>query len=119
MNNLPVVPKPPAGCSNLQNASGVAGRDDVRLQRGDVARLAVAKLHRRLRLDEIVDARAAAADLRFQRREQFDAGNRRQQRARLRLDALRVREVTRVVVDDTRLYWMALRARLADLRQHL
>src|SRR5438270_10482476 len=112
MKDLPVVAERPSGRGYLQRTSGVAGRDHVGLERGDVARLALAKLRGRLRLHEIVDARAAAADLRFRGRQQLDAGNRGEQRARLRADTLRVREVTGIVVDDARLDRMPLRARL-------
>jgi hypothetical protein len=100
MDNAPLIPEA-RGCSgNLQRAARVSGRDDVGFKRRDVARLPLAELRSRFRLDEIVDAGAAAADLRFRRAEKLDAGNRLQQLARLTADALRVRKVTRVVIDD-------------------
>src|SRR6266550_9596070 len=117
MKDLPVIAEPSSGCGNLQRASGVAGRDHVRLQRGDVARLALAKLRRRLRLYEIVDAGAPAADVRFGRRQQLDSGNRGEQLARLRANTLGMREVTRIVIDDARLDRMPRRARLAGFDQ--
>src|SRR5437867_1113114 len=119
MNDRPVMPEPPAGGGDLQDASGITGRNDVGLERGDVARLPFAELRGRLRLHEIVDAGAAAADLRFSRRQQLDSRNRGQQRPRLRAYALRVREVTGVVIDNPRLDWMPRRTRFADLDEQL
>src|SRR5712691_8766720 len=119
MNDRPVMPEPPAGGGDLQDASGIAGRNDVGLERGDVARLPFAELPGRLRLHEIVDAGAAAADLRFRRRQQLDSRNRGEQRPRLRAHALRVREVTGIVIHDARLDRMPRRTRLADLDEQL
>src|SRR5205814_2474585 len=74
-------------------------------------------LRRRLRLYEIVDAGAPAADVRFGRRQQLDSGNRGEQLARLRANTLGMREVTRIVIDDARLDRMPRRARLAGFDQ--
>ena len=77
-------PRARAGRGDLQRAPGIGGGDDVRRERRDVTRFARAELRGRLGLHQVVDAGAAAADLRSAGREQLDAGNRLQQRARLR-----------------------------------
>ncbi len=65
-----------------------------------------------LRLDEVVDPRAAAADRLLRRLEQLEAGDRVEQRARLDRDALRVAEVARVLERDAQRQRMPLRPRL-------
>ena len=62
--------------------------------------LAIAELLRGCRFDEVVDAGAAAADLRLGDRPQLDTGNGAEQIARLLADALGVREVAGIVVGD-------------------
>src|SRR5438067_10913 len=91
------------GCGNLQQAARVCARVDVGLGREDVLRLAVAELARCLRLREVVDAGAAAADLLLSRLDKLEPGDRPEQRARLQRDALRVLQVARVLERDAQL----------------
>ena len=60
--------------------------------------LPIAELLRRSRFHQVVDAGAAAADVGVRERQQLDARDRSQQIPRLLPNALRVREVTRIVI---------------------
>ena len=75
-------------------------------------RLARAELGGGLGLHEVVDAGRAAAQLPVGGLEQLELRDPAQQRARLRADALRVREVAGVVVGDAQRERMARRLRL-------
>src|SRR6185436_8137043 len=94
VKNRPVIPQPACRRRDLDRATRVRGGNDVGCERGDVARLALTELRGRLGLNEVVDARAAAADVRLERGRERHAWNGLQQRAWLRADALTVREVT-------------------------
>ena len=82
------------GCSRVR------GDDHVGARVGDVGDLPAAELSGHLRLDQIEDAGAAAADLGVGKRDEREAGNRLEQLTRLAADALRVRQVTGVVIGD-------------------
>ena len=71
------------------------------------------------RLDQVVDAGAAAADLLLGERQQLDAGNRAQQIARRLADALRVREVAGVVIRHAHRERMPRRSRRTELGEDL
>ena len=86
---------------------------------GDVCDLPLSQLPRRLRLNQVVDPGAAAAQVLFGERQQLDARNLLQQIARLLADALGVGEVAGVVVGDAQVQRVARRARLAELDQQL
>ena len=95
---------PPArGGRHLQRAAGVRRCDDVGLRGLDMRRLPIAKVARRVRLDEVVDPGAAAADRLFRGLGEFEAGDRAQQLARLGLHLLGVEQVARVLEGDTEL----------------
>src|SRR5579864_3995884 len=70
-------------------------------------------------LDEVVDPGAAAADLGFGNRDQFEAGNALQERTRLLTDALGMSQVTGVVIDDPTRQRMAGRTRLTEFHDQL
>src|SRR5262249_1012924 len=91
---------------NLHHAAGIACCHDVGPERRDIARFSLAELMGGLRLHEIVDTRTSAADLLLRWSQHFQPGNRPQDITRLRAHALRVRQVTGVVVDDPSLQWM-------------
>ena len=77
----------PAGAAergrDLEQAAGVRADVEVGLGREHVRRLAVAERARRLRLDEVVDAGAAAAELLLGRLDELEPGDRAEQRTRL------------------------------------
>ena len=77
-------PAPRPLTCNLQRAAGIGGGDDVGLDRGDVVRPSARRAAARgVRLHQVVDPGAAAAQLRLRERHQLDAGNLLQQIARL------------------------------------
>src|SRR2546423_9432647 len=86
--------------AHLEQAARIRARVDLGLGREDVRGLALAERARRLRLDEVVDAGAAAADLLLGRLDELEAGDRAKQLARLGADALGVREVAGVLERD-------------------
>src|SRR5256885_9359533 len=75
---------------DLQRAPGISGDEQLRRNRQDVLHLAGADLVRALRLDEVVDAGAAAALLRVRDLEQGHARNGPQKLAGLLDDPLGV-----------------------------
>src|SRR6185312_4237898 len=85
---------------DLDQAAGVRARIDVGAGREHVLRLAAAELARGRRLDDVVDAGAPAADRLLGRLEHRQPGDRGERGARLGADALRVREVARVLEGD-------------------
>lgn len=95
----------------LQEAAGIAGRNDVGLQRDDQFGFAVAEGGGGVRLDEIVDASGATADGGFGNFGEFEAGDGREKFTRLRANTLRMIEVAGVVEGDAHAEGMALRAR--------
>src|SRR6202022_4199059 len=83
---------------DLERAAGVGGRDQVRPRRKHVVRLAGADLVGARGLDQVVDARTAAALVALGDLQELEAGNAAQERPRLLANALRVREVAGIVV---------------------
>src|SRR6185503_20821178 len=100
MADRPRAPLPRGGGGHLERAAGVRGREQIWLRRVDETGLAVAELPRRVRLDQVVDAGAATADVLIDQRQQLDPGDRSQEIAGRLPDALRVREVAGVLVRD-------------------
>src|SRR6185503_15404881 len=98
MDDRPCLLLPRGARPDLENAARVRGRHDIRLDGRDVAGLAIAKLLRGIGLDQVVDPCAAAADLLFRKRHELEPWDRSQQIARRLADALRVREMTGVVI---------------------
>src|SRR5918996_6016433 len=90
-------PGPPERGGDLHQAARVPARVGVRLGGEHLLRLAVAELARGLRLEEVVDPRAPAADLLVGRLGELEARNRGQHRPRRRADALSVREMARIL----------------------
>src|SRR5205823_13535795 len=88
---------------DLDRAARVRRGDRLRTGGEQVARLALAQRGGRLGLDQVVDARRAAAQLPLGGLEQLEPGDGAQQRARLLAHALGVREVAGVVVGDLEL----------------
>ena len=76
--------------------------------------LAVAERACRFRLDEVVDAGAAAAELLLGRLDELELRNRAKQRARLGADALGVAEVACLLVGDTERQRVQLRRSAGD-----
>ena len=68
--------------------------------------LAVAELGRRRRLDEVVDARAAAAERLVAGLEHGELRDRSERGARLGLEALRVLQVAGVLEGDAQRQWL-------------
>jgi hypothetical protein len=110
--NRQLSPRAREGRLELQQAAGVAGHNHVRIQRGDVARFPVAELRRGFRLHQVVDSRGATADRGFGDFQQFELRDASKQRARLRADALRVLQVTGIVVSHAEAQRVARSARL-------
>src|SRR5207253_1756684 len=88
------------GGRDLDEAARVRARVDVGLQGEHVARLAIAELPRGLRLDEVVDPGAPAADRLLGRLEELELGDGGERGARLLTDALRVGKMARVLEGD-------------------
>src|SRR4030081_3747957 len=84
-------------CLDLQRAPGIAGDEKLRRNRKDVLDLAGPDLVGALRLDEIVDAGAAAALLGVGDLEERQARNGPEELARLLDDPLGVPQVTGIV----------------------
>ena len=94
------VPGPLDRGGDLHQAARVGGDQHLGPGRDDVGGLAVAQLAGRLGVDDVVDARRAAAQLGLGDLLQRQAGDRLEQPPRLGADALGVREVAGVVVGD-------------------
>src|SRR5438046_2692340 len=94
------VPEPLRVRRDLDRAARVRRGYDLGAGVEQVARLAPAELGGRLRLYEVVDAGRPAADLPLGRIDELELRDHPQQVAWLRANALRMREVTGVVVDD-------------------
>src|SRR5688572_27406122 len=88
--HVPLAAARTSGSRNLERASGIASRDDVRRQGRNVRRLAGAKLGGRLGRDQVVNTGAAAANLGLGRGNELDAGYRREQDSRRGPDTLRM-----------------------------
>ena len=77
--------------ADLHQAAGVARRNELGRARGDERQLSVQDHVRHLGLDQVVDARAAAAHLAFGQRYELELRNGTQHVERRVGDALRVR----------------------------
>ena len=86
---------------DLKETTGIAGGDNGRARGSDVVEFALEKFIRHFGLDQVVDARAAAAPHRLGQRHDVEAGNRIKQSARLRGDFLAVAKMAGVVIGDT------------------
>ena len=86
----------------LEEAAGIAGDDDVRMEIDDEAGFAFAELSGGFRLNEIVNSSGAAADGAFGNFEEFDAGNGGEQLAGLGANALSVLQMAGIVEGDAR-----------------
>ena len=100
MHDAPRVPALARSGLKLQQTPRVGSDDDVRSGRRDVRGLAEAELGGHVRLDEVEDAGAAAADLGLGQRNDRDVRNGGQEPARLLPHSLSVCEVAGVVVRD-------------------
>src|SRR5688572_27866477 len=85
---------------DLEEAAGIAGRDDLGTRGLDMLNYAFEKVARHFGLDQVIDARAAAAPRAFGEFNEFEIRNCAKQRARLRGDLLAVAKVTRLVIRD-------------------
>ena len=101
------MPRAREAVLDLEQAAGIARGDDGRAGGRDVVELSLEELVGHLGLDEVVDARAAAAPHRLGQRLDVEAGDFREQLARLHGDLLPVAEMAGVVIGDA-----GLRARL-------
>ncbi len=96
--------------ADLQEAAGIRRHQRIGPRRQDVRRLALPKFRRWLWRDQIIDARAATADIRLGWLGHLELGYLAKQRARLAGDALAVAQVAGVVIGDPRRNRMAWRA---------
>src|SRR2546422_5763595 len=101
------------GC-HLDEAAGVAARIGVREGCEHVRGLAVAELRGGARLDDVVDAGAATADLLFGWVEPLEAGDRIEHRAGRVRQSLRVTEAARVLESDPQRQRAPLRPLLGE-----
>jgi len=83
---------------DLQRAAGIGGGDGVGAGVEQVARLALAELGGGLGVQDVPDAGRAAAQLPLGRLAQLESRDLAQQLPRLGADALRVRQMTRILV---------------------
>src|SRR4051794_39357926 len=86
------------GAPDLQRAPGIGGGDRLGTGVEQRLRLASAELRGGLRLEQVVDAGRPAADLPAVGLDQLHPRDPAQERARLGPNALRVREMARIVV---------------------
>lgn len=110
MNDGSVAAKTSQGGLELEEAAGVAGGDDIGVERGDELGFAIAEGIGGFGLDQIVDSGGAAADGVFRDFGEFELGNICQQLAWLRADALGVLEMARIVegyAEAERISWRA------------
>ena len=82
----------------LHGTAGVGGGDDGRAGADEVGEFAVEQLLRHLRLGDVVDARAAAAPVRFRQLHKIQARNHPQQIARRLGNLLAVAKVAGLVI---------------------
>src|SRR3954452_21727957 len=106
------VPEPFAVGRYLDRAAGVRRGHDLGAGVEQVARLSAAEVGGGVRLHEVVDAGRAAAHLPLRRVDELELRDHPQQVARLRADALRVRQMAGVVVGDLAPQRGALRPRV-------
>ena len=81
----------------LQNATGIASRDDAGSEMRNELGFAIPKGLGGARLNQVVDSRGAAADGGFGDLDELDPGNAREQRARLLAHALRMLQMAGIV----------------------
>src|SRR5216683_5413809 len=82
----------------------IGGHDHLRARAGDVLELLAQNPRRHRGLQRAVKTRSAAADVWVPHLDQLDAGDGTDEVARLLADALRMREVARVLVRDAHLH---------------
>ena len=85
---------------DLEEAAGIAGGDGVGAGDCDVIEFTIEKLGGHFRLNDVIDAGAAAAPFAFSEFDEFEFGNRFQDGAWLRGDFLAVTEMAGFVVGD-------------------
>src|SRR6266699_4168624 len=104
---------------NLQEAARISRCDDIGMHTQDMLSFALAQLVGRLRLDQVVDAGATAADVCLRNVHHLDPRNATQHLTWLQTDALRMGKMAGVMVGYAQLDGMARRHRLQlgqDLR---
>src|SRR5262245_41251682 len=104
---------------DLDGAARVARNHQIRLQSLDVSDFAHAQVAGRFRLNEVVDAGAAATHPGFDRADELEAWNRSQEVAWLGPIPLGMRQMTCVVVGDLGLQRLTRGTRLTELGQCL
>ncbi len=98
--------------SDLEETSGIARDDHVCVGLENILHFPIAQLCRRLRLEQIVDTRRSAANIRFRDFAHGHTGDRLQQTSRLRADTLRMLQMAGVVIGGLELDGTSRRARL-------
>ena len=101
--------------ADLEEATRIAGGDDGGAGGRDMVEFTLQKFVGHFGLDEVVDARAAAAPHRFGQRHHLQAGNFREEFARLGGDFLAVAEMAGVVIGDAGLRTRLFRRAKIDL----
>src|SRR5215471_20693483 len=114
MHNRPVIAGRSSRRADLEHTPGICRGDDIRGRRRDVSGFALAEFRGHLRLYQVEDTGAAAADVAFRHRDECHARNRREQIARLLTNSLCVPEVAGVVIGDAHLDAMSWRLRRAE-----
>ena len=110
MNDGSVAAKTSQGGLELEKAAGVAGGDDIGVERSDELGFAIAEGVGGVGLDQIVESGGATADGVFWDFSEFELGNICQQLAGLRADALCMLKMTGIVegyAEAERISWRA------------
>lgn len=100
---------------NLEHTTRIAGGHDGRPGAGDMVEFPLQKFVGHFGLDQVVNSRAAATPHRFGQRRQLQAGDFRQQFARLDGDFLPVAKMTGVMVGHARFRARIFRRAKVDL----
>ena len=98
MHNTEIKSLPPRAANELQQATGIRRRNDLRSGLLDMLQLSYEELIGHFRLDQVIDAGAAAAPRAFLQLDQFEIGNGAQKFPGLYGDLLAVAKVTGFVV---------------------
>ena len=102
----------------MQQAAGIAGRDDLRLRGSEVSHFPVQEILSHLRLDQVVNARAAATPSALRQFHECQSRDGPQQLSGLRGDLLPVTQVASLMIGHSdRLRVGDLRSADADVRQ--
>lgn len=91
----------------LEQAAGIAGDDDIGIERSDERGFAIAEGVCGGGLDEIVNSRGAATDGGLRNFEKLEAGDSGEKLARLRADTLSVLQMAGIVERDAQRQRMA------------